>query len=371
MADHTVRFEGRAGLQQRVLPAYRVPFFDLLSEACQDGLVLFAGEPRSGEAILSGSRPQKARLIKADNRHWLSGPLYVLRQPGLLEWLNEWRPDVLVLEANPRYLDNWRALSWARSHGRPVVGWGLGAPALKSGGPLLAWLWRRFLHQFDALIAYSSKGASEYQLASLPTERIATAINAVVENPPEPIERPPLEGRQLHLLFVGRLQPRKKVDQLLRACAELGADQIAVRIVGAGPDETRLKALADEVFPQAAFTGSQQGQPLYESFAWADLFVLPGTGGLAVQQAMAHGLPVVVAEGDGTQADLVRSDNGWLVRGDSTAALRQVLDQALQQRHRLAAMGHRSAEIVRHEINLTAMVRTFIDTFNLVAGEQG
>ena len=41
-------------------------------------------------------------------------------------------------------------------------------------------------------------------------------------------------------------------------------------------------------------------------FAGADLFVLPGTGGLAVQEAMSYALPVIVAKGDGTQEDLVR-----------------------------------------------------------------
>ena len=49
--------------------------------------------------------------------------------------------------------------------------------------------------------------------------------------------------------------------------------------------------------------------------------MLPGTGGLAVQQAMAHGLPVIVAQGDGTQDDLVRPENGWQIPPDDLAAL--------------------------------------------------
>ena len=40
-------------------------------------------------------------------------------------------------------------------------------------------------------------------------------------------------------------------------------------------------------------------------FIMADIFVLPGLGGLAINQAMAYGLPVVCAEGDGTEKDLV------------------------------------------------------------------
>ena len=40
-------------------------------------------------------------------------------------------------------------------------------------------------------------------------------------------------------------------------------------------------------------------------FAAGDVFVLPGLGGLALNQAMALGLPVVSSDADGTGADLV------------------------------------------------------------------
>ena len=371
MVEKSAHFSGKVGLQQRVLPDYRIPFIDQLSAACSQGLALFAGDPRPAEAISTGRQPEKALLFKADNRHWLSGPLYLLRQPGLLDWLEGWQPDVLVLEANPRYLDNWRALSWAQRRSLPVVGWGLGAPALRDGKPVGAWLWHQFLNRFDALIAYSSKGASEYQLAGLPAERISVALNAAIDNPPETMERQPPSGRPLHLLFVGRLQPRKGVGRLLRACADLGSERVELRIVGAGPDKARLKDLADQIFPQAVFTGHQQGESLKQSFAWADLFVLPGTGGLAVQQAMAHALPVVVAKGDGTQTDLVRANNGWLVKEDSASALRETIAKALANRQQLPDMGRRGAEIVRKEINVSAMVQTFVELFQIVSGVDG
>ena len=36
----------RVGLQQRVFPDYRAPFFNLLAEACPHGFNLFSGLPR-------------------------------------------------------------------------------------------------------------------------------------------------------------------------------------------------------------------------------------------------------------------------------------------------------------------------------------
>ena len=91
-------------------------------------------------------------------------------------------------------------------------------------------------------------------------------------------------------------------------------------IVGDGPERAKLESLAKEVYPSAEFVGTKHGAELTPYFAEADLFVLPGTGGLAVQEAMAHGLPVIVAKGDGTQDDLVRAGNGWQIPPEDYSA---------------------------------------------------
>ena len=74
---------------------------------------------------------------------------------------------------------------------------------------------------------------------------------------------------------------------------------------------------------------------------------MPGLGGLAVQQAMAHALPVVVAEADGTQADLVRPDTGWMVPSGDVPVLRNTLIEALSDVARLRQMGAASYRIVQ------------------------
>ncbi len=96
-------------------------------------------------------------------------------------------------------------------------------------------------------------------------------------------------------------------------------------------------------------------------FQAADLFVLPGTGGLAVQQAMSFGLPVIVAEGDGTQIDLVRAENGWTVAPGRLDALASCLAEALRDPARLRRMGQESYRIVHDEVNLERMVEVFTE----------
>jgi len=352
-----VRFPGKVCLQQRVLPDYRAPFFDALAERCQGGLSVFAGQPRPGEAIQPAGALDVARLSPAENRLLFRGAASLWTQSGLLEWLARERPDVLVLEANPRYLSNLTARRWMHAGGKPVVGWGLGAvPA--SG--LWAWFRRSYVDGFDALIAYSTLGAVQYRALGFPAERVFVAPNAANRPPRQMPARDSLRGRRLRLFFVGRLQERKRLDLLLEACSAI-EPQPEVRIAGDGPDRARLETIAGRVLPEAVFPGDLRGESLRAAFEQADLFVLPGTGGLALQQALAAGLPVIAAEGDGSQQDMVTPENGWLVRPGDLAQLRAALEQALALDERgLQAKGAASFRLAQTRFNLDAMVDAFV-----------
>jgi len=151
----------------------------------------------------------------------------------------------------------------------------------------------------------------------------------------------------------------------MKACAQLPESlQPELVIVGDGPDKARLENLAGDIYPRTIFTGAQYGEALAEQFRSADLFILPGTGGLAIQQAMSYGLPVIAAEADGTQEDLVRPENGWQVPPDDISALRSVLIAALSTTARLREKGAESYRIVAEEINIDKMATVFIEALN-------
>ena len=360
-------FNGRLGLIQRVLPSYRVPFFDALAGCCAGGLSLFAGQPRPQESIDTSAVPARAHLSAARNIHLLStaSPFYFCYQAGLLDWLAGWDPQALIVEANFRYLSSPAGLRWMKQRGRPVLGWGLGAPLDR--GPLSG-LRQGFLRRFDAMIAYSQAGAEQYAAAGLSPSRIFVAPNAVAPAPRAPLPvRPPGFSGQPCLLFVGRLQARKRIPSLLKACAALPAPlHPRLVIVGDGPEAAGLRELAREIYPSTEFAGARHGPQLEPYYKAADLFVLPGTGGLAVQQAMSFGLPVIVARGDGTQADLVRPANGWQIPPEDDAALLSTLREALSDAARLRSMGAESYRIVSQEINLEKMVSVFVSALNSV-----
>ena len=360
----------RVGITQRVLTEYRAPLFDLLAESLNGTLSVFSGQPRPVESIAQADQLHVAQWTRGQNLHLFTGKAYLCWQSGLLAWLRNLNPEVLILEANPRYLLTPLAVRWMKRRGRAVIGWGLGAPA--SAGPLSAIrnAWRKnWASQFDALITYSQQGAREYQALGVPGKRVFVAANAASRRPqnPPPHRAVEISASRANLLFVGRLQARKRVDLLLQAVASLPEDQRPrLTIVGDGPEREALQNLAAQILPQARFTGALHGSELDAYFEAADLFVLPGTGGLAIQQAMSHALPVIVAEADGTQADLVRAENGWQIPPGDLPALITCLETALKDTQTLRAMGQQSYRIVRDEINLEKMVEVFLQAIQTV-----
>ena len=349
----------RPALVQRVLPAYRAPFFEKLSLEFTEGLNLFAGLPRPEEQISTPAKLEGVNLARAENIHLFRNKFYLCWQSGLLDWLKQTNPDVLILEANPRYLHSPAAIRWMHKRKRPVIGWGLGTGSAFRG---MDFFRRNFTNNFDALLTYSHQGAEGYASLGFPAEKIFVAPNAVT---PRPLTNPPsrpdnlLTPRPL-LLFVGRLQERKRINLLIRACADLPREiQPELHIVGEGSVREDLEKSAKEFYPHTRFYGEKIGSELEDIFRKADLFVLPGTGGLAIQQAMSYALPVIAAEADGTQNDLVRPENGWQVKPGNLQDLITALQTALSDIPRLRKMGKESYTIVREEINLENMVAVF------------
>ena len=365
-------FQGKLAIQQRVLPDYRKVFFNELASKCTGGLSIFAGTPMPLEEIRQVDHFDEIQLTRTSNINILdpSSKFYFCWQRGFVDFLEESRPDALIIESNPRYLSTVRAIRWMHNKGFPVIGWGLGLPADGGIGHRLRGYWqKRFIEQLDAVIVYSSKGAAEYENAGFSKERIYVSFNAVVQTPAfnEVVKQTRSNTRSV-LLFVGRLQRRKNLDVLFSACATLPESyKPEILVVGDGPYRSTFEQQAAITYPETRFLGSVYGEDLEKIYRQADLFVLPGTGGLAVQQAMAHGFPVIVGKGDGTQSDLVRPENGWILPENDPESLSDLLQHALSDSNKLSSMGLESYRIVRDEVNIGTMSDVFVTCLNDVS----
>lgn len=124
------------------------------------------------------------------------------------------------------------------------------------------------------------------------------------------------------LLGMGRLHESKAHDVSLRALALL--PQAYLWIAGSGPEEEKLKSLANElgVASRVRFLGWRNDAPaLYRS---ADVCVFPSRFeplGNVVIQAWAHDLPVIAAQAAGPASLIRDGENGYLIAIDDPKAL--------------------------------------------------
>jgi len=365
-------FNGRAGIAQRLLQPYRISVYDLIASKCRGGMSVFASRFDRNNMPLTKLDLSIAKFSPAKNYYFFNGKFDLCLQAGLQKWLKTWQPDIVIVEANPRNLSTPLMIHWLHKHSCRVIGHGLGVMPLTSGLEKLRNLGRRgLISLLDGVFAYSSLAAEQYHALGMPTDRIFVAHNAIAAKPTkQPTERPPHFAQLPVLLFVGTLIPRKSVDLLLKAYTQIQATPKPVlQIVGDGPSKRELQELADSLKVNCLFLGDLRGPDLDKVFDAADVFVLPGTGGLAVQEAMAHALPVIVSKADGTEADLVRQENGWLIEPGDIRALAQRIDDALSNPRRLREMGAASYRIVSSEINIENMSATFVRGMGIIASK--
>jgi glycosyltransferase involved in cell wall biosynthesis len=159
------------------------------------------------------------------------------------------------------------------------------------------------------------------------------------------------------LLVMGRLHESKAHDVALEALVRL--PDAFLWIAGAGPQETRLKALAGAlgVEPRVRFLGWRtDASALYRA---ADLCVFPSRYeplGNVVIQAWAHRLPIVAAASQGPAALIRDGEDGLLVPIDDSEALAHAVRRMLDDPTLRARCAEAGAARVAAEFSPGAVV---------------
>lgn len=156
----------------------------------------------------------------------------------------------------------------------------------------------------------------------------------------------PAPRERFTVLCVCRFYPRKRVDLLLRAVALMGED-IDVRIVGGGPEERRLRALAESLAlgDRVRWLGTIPQAALAREYSGCGAFCLPSVQegfGIVFLEAMAAGKPIVAARAAAVP-EVVRE--GLLVEPESAEAVAAALDRLRRSpelRASLAEAGRRA-----------------------------
>jgi glycosyltransferase involved in cell wall biosynthesis len=154
--------------------------------------------------------------------------------------------------------------------------------------------------------------------------RLARASAVVVPNgvsvPADPAARDWRPHGRLRLMYLGRLSPKKGVENLLEAMRLLGDVDVSLSIYGSGEDGyvDGLKSLARRLdLPEGkvAFAGQADGADRELAFARADICVVPSHTEnfcMVVAEALARGVPVIASTGTPWQAVEDRQCGLWV-----------------------------------------------------------
>ncbi|WKV71360.1 glycosyltransferase family 4 protein [Streptomyces sp. PCS3-D2] len=160
-----------------------------------------------------------------------------------------------------------------------------------------------------------------------------------------------LEGKRV-ILCVARLVARKGQDRLIEAMPLIRRQvpDAVLLVVGKGPDEKRLRGLAERHGADAVrFVGGKRHTETPAFYAAADVFAMPcrtRKGGLEAEglgivflEAAASGLPVVVGDSGGAPDTVLDGHTGRVVDGTDSKVVAAALTQLLLDPGRAAQMG--------------------------------
>jgi glycosyltransferase involved in cell wall biosynthesis len=152
------------------------------------------------------------------------------------------------------------------------------------------------------------------------------------------------------VLTAGRLVPHKGVDKLLAAAAVARERHPEIRlvVVGSGPDEQRLRALASDLDLDVEFAGFVDHAEMPARYAEADAFAFPTLDdpfGIVLLEAAAAGLPLIASPHGGATWDLVDDGtSGLIVDPNDTPAFAGALADLAGDPDRRGSLGRRSRQ---------------------------
>lgn len=367
----------KVAVAYRVMQSWRVPVFSKLSKRPGIDLCVFHGEDFEMSKVVNykGRLDFKAQELRSFKLSFKTrnGPVYFPLNFGLWKALKTYDPDVIVTEGASNAFNNLICYVYARLHRRKIVQWGLG----QIRGRKPSWLRRTMDMAFfrhiesnsDAAIAYSSIGADYYRNLGLSAHLIYTAVNTVDTAARQAAARayalesgrnwPTEPPEKFNILFVGALTTNKNVDVLLRVFARLNKEyqDIAMTIVGDGDLREQLEGLASDlsIANRVRFAG-HVSTGIAPYFSNATVMVLPGLGGLAISDALCHGVPVICGIGDGSELDLVTSENGKILDPLNEESLFNSLrDLYLNPQKQLSWREH-SMKVIEEQYNIESYV---------------
>jgi glycosyltransferase involved in cell wall biosynthesis len=344
--DGACRLIPRLTILTEIIAPYRIPGFNALARRTEiDSHVIFLSENDPGlrQWLVYKNEIEFKYEVLPSWRRRLGGHK-ILFNRGVFSALRRIKPTI-ILCGGYNYPASWQAAVWARFHSAPLLLWSESTVLdVRQGHRLVEFIKGRFVGLCAGFVVPGKSsfhylkelGVGEKQIFVAPNAIDTNLFSALAEVARNSDSRDRHSLPQRYFLYVGRLVRAKGVFDLMEAYARLEDDLregVGLVFVGDGADRSKLMQQAQRIAPgEIQFTGFIHRNELPAFYAASDALIFPthsDTWGMVVNEAMACGLPVVVADVAGCAADLVQNGwNGFTVRsgniGDLTSAMKNL-----------------------------------------------
>ena len=375
----------------RMVPAYRFPVLERLNDRLDGRLVVCAGQPPRASSLRSLTEEQAHGFRQVRLRNvWLRGEM-LHAQPFRQAFRDVGPPGVVLAEESPRSLSLPWLLRYARRQGAGRLLWGHFSSNDRAFSPRHpADRYRLALaRSVEACVCYTEPIADMLR-PYVPAEHLFVARNTLdtdtlfalhdalaAEGRAAVRHRLRLPADVPVLAYIGRLIAAKGTDRLLDVFGALRAKRTAhLLVVGDGPERQAMEArIAREAIADVHFLGALPAWADSAPYLYAaDLMLMPGYLGLAVNHAFAFGLPVVSkAAPDPTIrfhspeiAYVQPGENGLLAPSDDPVTLLDAVERVLADR---AQFSQNAYAYARSHLTLEQMVDGLEAAIRFVEGE--
>jgi glycosyltransferase involved in cell wall biosynthesis len=282
---------------------------------------------------------------------------------GVTKHIQKMKPDVVVCMGHVGNATHWKITRLKKQLGFKLLAWQCGYEY--NPGRAKSFVLRWFVPRFDHHLAYHSN-ARDYALThGARPDQVTLMHNTINEERitllPKTearqllLQRHPEIGLRKILLFVGAVLAEKRIEVILGALDRLHRQDVVFVLVGDGDHLPAVRA-ACAGRQDVVLTGSiVEGVGPY--FDAAEVYLLPGTGGLGINEAMAHSLPIISGFADGSAEDLVvDGENGYRLRDGTEEEMADRIAKILDHPEMALQMGQKSREWITGKFAFSAFI---------------
>ena len=343
----------KAVIIQRYYYSFREGIYDCLQAKGLNFTLLNSTQSR-GRVIVHSEKVKSVDYIVEPIHFNINDGIVVF--PFLFWRLIKEKPSVIITEGGQNTINNIQIKWYSRLFRVPFVQWDLGKGYQDFGNSLVRKIYMKVYKSIakkaELIYGYNSISKDYFEGLGIASEKIVVLNNTVdtitlkkvisTSSGDVPDDFAGLyDPQKRYIIFVGSLLPTKSIEDFAEIMSRLKG-KYSLLIVGSGKEEytKSLKELFKSI--DCFFLGYKKPEELFPYYNLASFCILPGLGGLSINQAMAYGLPVLCKHADGAEKDVVinnetgyiykdiddlisyidsKNDEDWALMGDNASKL--------------------------------------------------